>query len=73
MERRFLELSDLRAAAALISLVRWLKENGIAADLDWAQRHPVKEVPTPVTVTMPRVVPVADGGKPVFRTRAENK
>ena len=50
LARAFPILAQLREAASATAVVRWLKENKVAVDLNWAQRYPLAKISTPDTV-----------------------
>ena len=61
-------LAELREVATTVAIVRWLKVNRIATDIDWATARSVKKVPTPERVPQTHVYFVQDNkGMPIFR------
>ncbi len=61
-------LAELREVATTVAIVRWLKVNRIATDVDWATGRSVKKVPTPERVPQTHVyLTKNDKGMPIFR------
>lgn len=48
--RAFPVLTSLKEAAKAVSVVRWMKQNGVALHLAWAQSFPLTKVDTPDTI-----------------------
>ncbi|HKZ03403.1 MAG TPA: hypothetical protein VJ180_14255, partial [Pyrinomonadaceae bacterium] len=68
--RAFPVLNSLKEAAKAVSVVRWMKQNGVALDLAWAKSFPLTKIETPDTIRRFTVLIHRDSsGRPQVETQ----